>query len=69
MSSCKPTNQKSNKEEHIRKPDWLKIKLNTNDEYRGLKKLMREKTYIQFVRKHVVRIFMSVGESVVQRHL
>lgn len=38
MSSCKP-----NKEEHIRKPDWLKIKLNTNDEYRGLKKMMREK--------------------------
>lgn len=40
MSSCKPTNTK---QEHIRKPDWLKIKLNTNDEYRGLKKLMREK--------------------------
>jgi len=40
VSSCKPTNTK---QEHIRKPDWLKIKLNTNDEYRGLKKLMREK--------------------------
>lgn len=39
MTSCKPT---SNKEEHVRKPDWLKIKLNTNDEYKGLKKLMRE---------------------------
>lgn len=38
MTSCKPT-----KEEHIRKPDWLKIKLNTNQEYKGLKKLMREK--------------------------
>lgn len=38
MTSCKPT-----KEEHIRKPDWLKIKLNTNEEYKGLKKLMREK--------------------------
>lgn len=38
MTSCKPT-----KEEHIRKPDWLKIKLNTNDDYKGLKKLMREK--------------------------
>ncbi|TCP21923.1 lipoic acid synthetase [Scopulibacillus darangshiensis] len=31
------------KEEHIRKPDWLKIKLNTNKEYTGLKKMMREK--------------------------
>lgn len=31
------------KEEHIRKPDWLKIKLNTNDNYMGLKKMMREK--------------------------
>lgn len=40
MSSSKPT---TNKAEHVRKPDWLKIKLNTNDEYRSLKKLMREK--------------------------
>lgn len=30
-------------EEHLRKPEWLKIKLNTNDSYKGLKKLMREK--------------------------
>lgn len=37
MTSCKPT-----KTEHQRKPEWLKIKLNTNDEYKGLKKLMRE---------------------------
>ncbi|AWE08451.1 lipoyl synthase [Lysinibacillus sp. 2017] len=40
MTSCKPTSQK---EEYLRKPEWLKIKLNTNDEYKGLKKLMREK--------------------------
>ena len=40
MTSCKPTNGKN---EQLRKPDWLKIKLNTNDEYKGLKKLMREK--------------------------
>ena len=26
-----------------RKPDWLKIKLNTNESYTGLKGLMREK--------------------------
>lgn len=31
------------KEEYIRKPDWLKIKLNTNETYTGLKKMMREK--------------------------
>ncbi|MBB5173536.1 lipoyl synthase [Texcoconibacillus texcoconensis] len=30
-------------EEHVRKPEWLKIKLNTNDSYTGLKKMMREK--------------------------
>ncbi|WP_100373939.1 lipoyl synthase [Bacillus sp. FJAT-45037] len=30
------------KEEHLRKPDWLKIKLNTNETYNGLKKMMRE---------------------------
>lgn len=30
------------KEEYVRKPDWLKIKLNTNDSYTGLKKMMRE---------------------------
>lgn len=31
------------KEEHMRKPEWLKIKLNTNESYTGLKKMMREK--------------------------
>jgi lipoyl synthase len=30
------------KEEYVRKPEWLKIKLNTNDNYTGLKKMMRE---------------------------
>lgn len=30
------------KEEYLRKPEWLKIKLNTNENYTGLKKLMRE---------------------------
>jgi lipoyl synthase len=30
-------------EGHLRKPDWLKIKLNTNENYTGLKKMMREK--------------------------
>ena len=39
MTSCKPT---SENQEHLRKPEWLKIKLNTNDEYKALKKLMRE---------------------------
>ncbi|WP_335870311.1 lipoyl synthase [Bacillus sp. 2205SS5-2] len=33
----------SKKDEYIRKPDWLKIKLNTNENYTGLKKMMREK--------------------------
>ncbi|WP_148359479.1 lipoyl synthase [Peribacillus simplex] len=28
---------------NLRKPEWLKIKLNTNDQYTGLKKMMREK--------------------------
>ncbi|MBM7707575.1 lipoyl synthase [Chryseomicrobium aureum] len=36
MTSCKPTTERE------RKPEWLKIKLNTNEEYTGLKKLMRE---------------------------
>ncbi len=30
------------KEEYLRKPEWLKIKLNTNQNYTGLKKMMRE---------------------------
>ncbi|PLR82857.1 lipoyl synthase [Bacillus canaveralius] len=34
----------SKKEEHLRKPEWLKIKLNTNENYTGLKKMMREKS-------------------------
>ncbi|QCJ43966.1 lipoyl synthase [Bacillus sp. S3] len=33
----------SQKEEVLRKPEWLKIKLNTNESYTGLKKMMREK--------------------------
>ncbi|EKN63619.1 lipoyl synthase [Neobacillus bataviensis LMG 21833] len=33
----------SKKEEILRKPEWLKIKLNTNESYTGLKKMMREK--------------------------
>lgn len=36
MSSTK------NNKEILRKPEWLKIKLNTNEEYRDLKKLMRD---------------------------
>src|SRR5690625_5967372 len=31
------------KEEYIRKPEWLKIKINTYKSYTGLKKLMRDK--------------------------
>ena len=31
------------KQDVQRKPDWLKIKLNTNESYTGLKKIMREK--------------------------
>jgi len=33
----------SKQKEYIRKPDWLKIKINTSDSYKKLKKLMREK--------------------------
>lgn len=33
----------SKKEDLLRKPEWLKIKLNTNENYTGLKKMMREK--------------------------
>lgn len=33
----------STKDQHLRKPEWLKIKLNTNEHYTGLKKMMREK--------------------------
>jgi lipoic acid synthetase len=32
------------KKEMLRKPEWLKIKLNTNENYIGLKKMMREKS-------------------------
>lgn len=39
--SCKPGNMKNDND--LRKPEWLKIKLNTNQNYKDLKKLMREK--------------------------
>lgn len=29
--------------DYVRKPEWLKIKLNTNEQYTGIKKMMREK--------------------------
>jgi lipoyl synthase len=29
--------------DHVRKPEWLKIKLNTNEQYTSIKKMMREK--------------------------
>ncbi|KGX86714.1 lipoyl synthase [Pontibacillus litoralis] len=33
----------SKKEEHVRKPDWLKIDIKTNKSYNRLKKIMRER--------------------------
>lgn len=39
--SCRPGQE--NATEQIRKPKWLNIKLNTNENYKDLKKLMREK--------------------------
>lgn len=39
--SCKPGSMKN--DDYLRKPEWLKIKLNTNQNYKDLKKLMREK--------------------------
>src|SRR5699024_12727927 len=30
-------------QEYLRKPEWLKIKINTSDSYKKLKKFMREK--------------------------
>lgn len=54
---------------YVRKPEWLKIKLNTNEEYTGLKKMMREKNYIQSVKKRNVLIFMNAGLYVKRQHL
>lgn len=48
-------------EEILRKPDWLKIKLNTNENYTGLKKMMREKILILYVKKLNVLIYMNVS--------
>ncbi|MUV05814.1 lipoyl synthase [Planococcaceae bacterium Storch 2/2-2] len=43
MESIRLTTKRETKRERpLRKPDWLKIKLNTNENYTGLKKLMRE---------------------------
>ena len=56
-------------EEILRKPDWLKIKLNTNENYIGLKKMMRERTYTLFAKKQSVQIYMNVGVLDVLLHL
>ncbi|WP_343798084.1 lipoyl synthase [Bacillus carboniphilus] len=36
------SSERGKRDEILRKPEWLKIKLNTNENYTGLKKLMRE---------------------------
>lgn len=36
-------NTKKKRKEYVRKPDWLKININTTKSFTGLKKLMREK--------------------------
>lgn len=56
-------------EEILRKPDWLKIKLNTNDNYTGLKKMMREKNLHTVCEEAKCQIFTNVGVRVVQLHL
>ena len=55
-------------EEILRKPDWLKIKLNTNENYIGLKKMMK-RTYTLFAKKQSVQIYMNVGVLDVLLHL
>lgn len=47
--------------ESVRKPEWLKIKLNTNEQYTELKKMMREKSFTQCVKRRNVLIFMNAG--------
>ena len=47
--------------EYKRKPEWLKIKLNTNENYTGLKKMMRSKNLHTVCEEQNVRIFMNAG--------
>ena len=56
-------------EEILRKPDWLKIKLNTNENYTGLKKMMREKNLHTVCEEAKCPIYMNVGEQDVQLRL
>ncbi|WP_277874651.1 lipoyl synthase [Mesobacillus harenae] len=42
LFSGKRSENMSTDEKMLRKPEWLKIKLNTNENYTGLKKMMRE---------------------------
>jgi len=63
----------------LRKPDWLKIKLNTNDSFRYLKKLMREErlnTVCEEARcpnihecwgQHRTATFMILGDTCTRR--
>ncbi len=52
-----------------RKPEWLKIKLNTNEHYTDLKKMMRKKSFTRFVKKRNVPISMSAGPYAEPQHL
>ena len=55
-------------EEILRKPDWLKIKLNTNENYTGLKKMMRKRILILYVKAKCPNIH-ECWVHVVLRHL
>ena len=48
--------------EYLRKPEWLKIKLNTNESYTDLKKMMRKIAFTLYVRKLNVLTSMNVGQ-------
>ena len=56
-------------EEILRKPDWLKIKLNTNENYTGLKKMMREKNLHTVCEEAKCQTYTNVGELDVQLRL
>ena len=63
VHKCEWSERMGKQQDVQRKPDWLKIKLNTNESYNGLKGLMRERNHIRFVKKRVVLIYMNAGEK------
>ena len=49
-----------------KKPDWLKVKLPTGEDYKKVRNLVSEISFIPYVKVEIVQIWTNVGELELQ---